>query len=270
MTRAAAQQESAMGKRLAGCYDTPMAEQTIAQPRGRIAELDVARSAALLAMAIYHFVFDLELFGFVPPTTATTGGWRLLALLTAGSFLFLVGVGLWLGHSDGIRWPSVWRRYAKIAAAALLITIATYVVFPQAFVFFGILHAIAVGSLLGLLVLRWPTWSLALMAAAVFALPHLIRLPVFDAPWLWWVGLQIRPIVAVDYVPILPWFGPVILGIIAARIAETQGLWRALSLAEPSKHMRRLGWPGRHSLLVYLAHQPVLISLVWLAAQIWR
>ena len=77
---------------------------------GRIVALDLARSAALLAMAVFHFAFDLELFGFVAPGTTMLPFWRWLAYLTAGSFLFLVGVGLVLGHGRAIRWRGFWGR----------------------------------------------------------------------------------------------------------------------------------------------------------------
>ncbi|MCF3639770.1 DUF1624 domain-containing protein, partial [Rhizobium sp. TRM95111] len=78
----------------------------------------MARAMALVAMAIYHFTWDLEFFGYVEPGTAGTGGWKIFARLIAGSFLFLAGLGLVLGHGEGIRWHSFWRRLAKVGAAA--------------------------------------------------------------------------------------------------------------------------------------------------------
>ena len=76
-----------------------------AEGEGRIVALDLARALALVAMAVFHFTFDLELFGLVQPGTTMLPGWRWLAYLTAGSFLFLAGVSLWLAHGQGIRWP---------------------------------------------------------------------------------------------------------------------------------------------------------------------
>jgi uncharacterized membrane protein len=107
-------------------------------------------------MAVFHFVYDLELFGWLAPGTSVTGGWRVLALLTAGSFLFLAGVSLWLGHGAGIRWRGFWRRFVKVAGAAAVISLATWVAMGDVFIFFGILHAITAASLLGLLFLRVP------------------------------------------------------------------------------------------------------------------
>jgi uncharacterized membrane protein len=232
---------------------------------GRIVALDLARAGALVAMAVFHFVFDLEMFGFVAPGTVMQPGWRWLAYLTAGSFLFLVGVGLWLGHGRGIRWRGYWRRLGMIVAAALVITAATRVAMPDAFIFFGILHSIAVASLLGLAFLRVPVVILIALGVAVIWLPQVARFAVFDAPWFWWTGLQAVGVRSVDYVPVFPWFGPVLFGIAAAKMMEGAGLWARLAAWRAGPVARALAVPGRHSLLVYLVHQPVLISLVWLA-----
>lgn len=235
--------------------------------RGRIVALDLARALALVAMAVFHFTFDLELFGFAAPGTTMLPGWRWLAFLTAGSFLFLVGVSLWLAHGQGIRWRGYWRRLAMIAAAAAAITVVTFLAIPDAFIFFGILHCIALSSLLGLAVLRLPAAVLIALGAAVLWLPQAVRFEALDAPWFWWTGLQATGVRAVDYVPIFPWFGPVLFGIAAARLMARAGAWERLARWQAPGLLRALAWPGRHSLAVYLAHQPVLVALVWLAAQ---
>jgi uncharacterized membrane protein len=235
--------------------------------RGRIVALDLARALALVAMAVFHFAFDLELFGFAAPGTTMEPGWRWLAYLTAGSFLFLVGVSLWLAHQNGIRWRGYWVRLGMIVAAALAITVVTWFAMPEAFIFFGILHSIAVASLLGLLFLRLPAPMLIVLGVAVICLPQVLRLEALDAPWFWWTGLQALRVPSVDYVPVFPWFGPVLLGIATAQIFARTGLWARLSQWEAPAGLRVAAWPGRHSLAVYLLHQPVLVSLVWLAAQ---
>ena len=231
--------------------------------RPRIPALDIARTGALVAMIVFHFVFDLELFGHLPRGTSTSGGWRILAVATAGSFLGLAGVSLWMAHGRGIRWRAFWRRFAILALAALAVTVATYVAFPHAFVFFGILHAIALCSLLGLLVIRLPALILAALAVAVFFAPDYASSPTFDAPWWWWTGLQTVPISTVDYEPIFPWFAPFLMGLAAAKAAERFGLWSKLEVTgAPGPLARRLSLPGQHSLLIYLLHQPVLLGLV--------
>jgi uncharacterized membrane protein len=234
----------------------------------RIAALDLARAAALGAMALFHFVFDLELFGLVAPGTTMQPGWRWLAFLTAGSFLFLAGTSLWLAHGAGVRWKGFWRRFAMITGAALVITAGTAIAMPDVFIFFGILHAIAASSLLGLVVLRLPALVLIILGIAVLALPHLTRFPLLDAPWFWWSGLQAVGIRSLDYVPLFPWFAPFLFGLATAKLMARAGLWARLARWQAPRALAPLDWAGRHSLTLYLAHQPVLIALIWIALQL--
>src|SRR5690606_23397783 len=239
------------------------------KPRGRIDAIDIARGAALVAMAIYHFAWDLEFFGYVPASMTAVGGWKLFARCIASSFLFLVGVSLFLGHANGIRWRGYWRRLAMVAGAALAISVATYIAVPDGFIFFGILHQITLASVLGLLFLRLPAAVTLIVAAAVIAAPHYLRSPFFDDPWWWWTGLSENRPRSNDYVPVFPWFGAVLAGIAAARIAEQTGLFAKLTTLRAPLWAWPLVFGGRHSLAVYLIHQPVLIALIWLFSQVF-
>jgi len=238
-----------------------------ARSTGRIAPIDIARGLALLAMAIYHFTWDLEFFGYVEPGLTAVGGWKLFARCIASSFLFLVGVSLFLAHTNGIRWRPFLIRLAKVAGAATLISLATYVAMPEAFIFFGILHQIALASVLGLVFIRAPFWLTLLAAAAVIAAPHYIRSEAFAHPALWWVGLAPTNPRSNDYVPLFPWFGAVLIGIAAANFAKSSGLLERLRLAGQPRWTWPLDFLGRHSLAFYLIHQPVLFGLVWIAVQ---
>ena len=236
--------------------------------RRRIDAIDIARGVALLAMAIYHFAWDLEFFGYAEPGMTAMGNWKLFARCIASSFLFLVGVSLVLAHASGVKWPSYWRRLAMVAAAAALISGATYIATPNAFIFFGILHQIALASLLGLAFLRLPWGVTALIAVAVITAPSFLRNAFFDHPALWWVGLSSRNPPSNDYVPLFPWFGAVLLGMAAAKLASARGMFEKLAEWRPGGWSRPFAFGGRHSLAVYLIHQPILIGLLWLFAQI--
>jgi uncharacterized membrane protein len=234
----------------------------------RIEAIDLARGGALAAMIVFHFAWDLEFFGYAPVGMTREGGWLLFARSIASSFLFLVGIGLFLAHSGGVRLRSYLRRLAMIAAAALAITTATWVAMPQGFIFFGILHQIALASVLGLLFLRLPALLTAAVAIFVVAAPHFLRHPFFDHPVWWWVGLSSVNPPANDYVPLFPWFGAVLLGIAAARIAVHFDLFDRLADWTPGAWSRPAQFAGRNSLVVYLIHQPILIGAIWLFAQV--
>ncbi|MEM9574823.1 MAG: heparan-alpha-glucosaminide N-acetyltransferase, partial [Pseudomonadota bacterium] len=147
---------------------------SVSQKSPRYLALDLARGIAILAMAIYHFGWDLSFFGYVTSAAVNEGPWKFFARGIASSFLVLVGIGLVLAHQNGIRWAGFWMRWLKIAGAALLITIATYYFTPDSFIFFGILHQIAFASLAGLLFLRLHLLALvALGIALILVAPHL-------------------------------------------------------------------------------------------------
>ncbi|WP_284165135.1 heparan-alpha-glucosaminide N-acetyltransferase [Frigidibacter sp. SD6-1] len=237
--------------------------------RGRINALDLVRSAALVAMAIYHFGYDLAAFGRLGPEVMVTGFWAIYARAVAGTFLFLVGIGLWLAHGRGIRWAAFLKRLAQIAAGAALVSFGTWKLFGAgSFVFFGILHSIALSSVIGLAFLRLPVVVTLAAAIAAFLAPRYLQTGQFDAPWLIWSGLTTFPVHAVDYVPTFPWLAPVLAGLATAKLMSHLNLWsRFYSSVPPAGGFYWLTLPGRHSLLVYLIHQPILFGAVSLAVR---
>jgi uncharacterized membrane protein len=184
----------------------------------------------------------------------------------ASTFLTLAGFSLVLAHQAGINWPSFRRRFALVAGAALLISLGTYFAMPRGFIFFGILHQIALGSLIGLAFLRLPSLLTLAAAAALIAAPHFLRNSIFDAPALWWVGLSSIDPPSNDYVPVLPWTGMVLVGVAVARLAAASGPFKALGQIQAAKTSpgKALSFLGRHSLPVYLIHQPLLIASIYL------
>ncbi|GJE39342.1 heparan-alpha-glucosaminide N-acetyltransferase [Methylobacterium persicinum] len=236
-------------------------------PGRRLPVIDVARAVALLAMACFHGLWDLGNLRLTPDNYAATPLGRHAAQGIAGSFLVLVGIGLVLMNGRGIRPRPTLRRLLRVAGGALLVTIATRIVFPDAYVFFGVLHCITVASVIGLpfLFLPWPLTLAA--AAAVLAAPAFIEANWLDSPLLWFLGLgRITPHTN-DYVPLFPWFGLVLAGIVLGRLALPALSRSRLGAWEPhSRPARAAAFAGRHSLAVYLIHQPVLFGLAFALA----
>jgi uncharacterized membrane protein len=243
--------------------DTAPAGGIRRQVRRRVQALDMARGAALAAMAIYHFSWDLSFYGLadIPVTSAT--GWIVFARMIAGSFLGLVGVSLVLAARGGINWRGYLKRLAQIIAAAAAITVATWFAFPATFIFFGILHAIALFSVLALAFLRLPAVLILALAALAFAAPSLLSGPFFDQSWLLWTGLGTFFPPSNDYVPLFPWFGMTLTGVALGKFAESTGFWDRLAGWRPETAFARLAsFAGRHGLIVYLAHQPILLAVL--------
>ncbi|HKY86789.1 MAG TPA: heparan-alpha-glucosaminide N-acetyltransferase [Pseudorhodoplanes sp.] len=243
-----------------------MAEQASSQAplNRRVPLIDVLRGVALAAMAVYHFAWDLSFFSLAEFGVTENPLWIAFARAIAGSFLALVGVGLYLAHGDGAKWKPFLRRLAMIAAAALAISIASIVADPDGVILFGILHCIAVSSVIGLLFLRAPLALVIAAAIACLVAPSFLTSPAFnDLGWVWLgLGSEVRP--SNDYNPLLPWFGMVLAGIAIARIIprDKWPRWQPHDVVT-----RMLALIGRHSLLFYLLHQPVLLGTLWAVAK---
>lgn len=246
--------------------DTAASPPVSTESRTRIALVDLARGIALLAMFVFHFAYDLSHFGMIETDIPQDPAWRWFARTIAASFLTLVGISLVLATRGGLNRPAYLRRLAMVAGAAALVTLGTWFAMRESFIFFGILHQVALASVLALPFIALPTALVAGAALIVFALPHLIAAPVFDQPWLFWLGLARDVPDTADFVPVLPWFGWVLTGMVLARLALPHLAGSRIQAWRPRSAVSRLiSWGGRHSLLVYLLHQPIFIGLLMLA-----
>jgi len=207
-------------------------------------------------MAIYHTAWDLSELRLIETDVTAVPAWAFFARAIVASFLILVGIGLVLAHGAGFRARAFLRRLGWIALAAGAITAVTAIAFPASYIFFGILHAIALSSLLALPFLRAPAALTGAVALFVMAAPFAIAGPAFDTPKLAFLGLGTRLPVTNDFVPVFPWTGFVLAGVAAAPVAR-----RILGgQARSGGFARGLAWVGRHSLAIYLLHQPIIFG----------
>jgi uncharacterized membrane protein len=236
--------------------------------RPRFAVIDVARSVAFAAMVVFHSAFDLSML-HLAPIDINGIGWRSFAKLIASTFLFLSGISLAIAHSSGFRATAYFRRLAILVGAAALVTLATWYALPEEFIFFGILHSIAVASLVGFLFLRAPAAATLAAAVIVFAAPKLFTSPVFDAPALVWLGFGTIPPATVDFEPVFPWLSPFLLGMATAQFGLARFARSPLANWRPKVSIgRALAFTGRHSLPIYLAHQPIIFGTLMLVARL--
>jgi uncharacterized membrane protein len=224
---------------------------------GRNADIDRLRGGAILLMVVYHAAWDADFLGLVD-VDLEAPLWRGLRILTLVLFLGLVGASLDLAAARGLTARSVARRFALIAGSAALVSAASAIFFSNGLITFGVLHCIALASLLALPFLRLSPWLAGAAGAVVLGLGALHD-PAFDTPWLSWLGFATGPAPARDYVPLVPWFGIVLLGLALGRSIH---LARRAASAPRSGAGRALAAAGRNSLAIYLAHQPALYGLL--------
>lgn len=229
-------------------------------PPDRLPFVDTLRGCAILAMIAYHLVWDLVSLRLVDLDLFDDPLWLAARTAILCSFLLLAGAGLVLAGERGTGWPRVLRRLGLLAAAAAGVSTVSFVVFPDSPIFFGVLHHLALASLLGLAFRRLPLSVVAAAALAVAVLGETAGAALFDRPALLWVGLGTRDPSSNDYVSLFPWFAAVLAGIALARLPAVRVQLGRLGGVAP------LAWAGRNSLAIYLTHQPVLYGALWLVA----
>jgi uncharacterized membrane protein len=238
-----------------------------ATARQRFDRLDALRAVAIVWMALFHFCFDLNYFGFIRQNFYTDPFWTLQRSCIVSLFLFCAGLGQAVALDQRQPWPRFWRRWAQVAGCALLVTIGSLWMFPRSYISFGVLHCIAIA----LIVMRvsggagrW-LWPLGLVA---ILLPQFVQHPFFDTRWTNGLGLVTRKPVTEDYVPLLPWLGVMWWGMAAGRwVLAQRRVW--LTGALPAA-LAPLATLGRWSLSFYMLHQPVLIGALMLLSTLRR
>ena len=210
--------------------------------------IDIIRGIAVIFMIIFHIFYDLKIFGYNNISFQSDPFWFSFPRLIVFLFLISAGLSLPLAHPSKISWHKFWPRFIKIAICASLISLSTYMLFRDRWIYFGTLHCIALVSLVALPFMHHPKTSLAL------GLFILIPQVFFDFKWWWW-SLEHR---SMDYIPFLPWFGVTLL----AHFFFHLGLHKV-----PIKNFKGLSiitWSGKHSLTIYLLHQPLIYGTIFL------
>lgn len=241
----------------------------------RYARLDRLRGLALVWMAIFHFCFDLSYFQLINANFYVDSFWTTQRTCILSLFLLCAGAGQAVATAQGQTWARFWRRWAQVAGCALLVTVGSMQMFPETFIYFGVLHGMAVMLLLvrvtahfKLLQGRW-LWP---VGAVALALPQLVQNPFFDTRLTNWVGLITHKPFTEDYVPLLPWIGVMLWGLAATQwIIENRSTWLtgAPSTNPDARGMFAYLQPqallsllGRWSLTFYMVHQPILIGVL--------
>lgn len=231
--------------------------------RARYFLVDALRGVAIIGVVFYHFAWDLRYLEFITTNVDIEPVWLTFQRSLLASFLLLAGISLALAHDAGMRWPAYAQRLWRLMVTALMVSIATFILFPDSFVYFGVLHAIALFSVMALPFRRVPVWLVFAVAVFFIGLPFFVQSSVFNAREWSWIGFWTVPPLTQDLVPIFPGFGIVLVGLGGMRLGLRFGLGDWLAGFQPSGVLARvLKSAGQKSLLIYLLHQPVLLAVL--------
>ncbi|CAN5725528.1 heparan-alpha-glucosaminide N-acetyltransferase [soil metagenome] len=228
--------------------------------------MDAARGVAIIMMVIYHTTYDLDVLGGYS-IQSTSGFWMLFADITAGLFLFLVGVSLAICRARTSQ--TGWRLFGKYLARGLrvlaygMILTGVFLVLDMGVVAFGILHLIGVS-----IILAYPFLSLRfanlVLGTLIFAAGQYVLAQDLTSESVWLLPFGVLPegVMMPDYRPLLPWFGVVLIGLSFGNVVYASGL-RPAGLANRAPLLAKPLLPlGRNSLFIYLIHQPIIVALL--------
>ena len=233
----------------------------------RFASIDALRGVAIVWMTAFHFCFDLNHFGYLQQDFYNDPWWTWQRSAIVSLFLFCAGLGQAVAVDQRQDTRRFWKRWAQVAGCALLVTVGSYFVFPKSFIYFGVLHGIALMLVIVRFTSGWGRWlwlagavAIGLKLAAIGAHAMWPSLDFLNSrPWNW-LGLISRKPQTEDYVPLVPWLGVMWWGMAAGRwllARRREQLNRPLPAA-----CAPLAWLGRWSLAWYMLHQPILFGIL--------
>jgi uncharacterized membrane protein len=236
----------------------------------RFWEIDFLRGVAIIMMIVFHILFDLEFLGIVKINLYS--GLNLLFLRSIGTiFLLLVGVSLTLSYSkikNVLSEKEIFLKFIKrgimIFCLGLIITVVTWFFLDRGFIIFGVLHCIGLCIIFSIPFLKYRFSNLFLGIVLIF-IGIVLKTMVFDFAYLLWVGVVPRGFYTIDYFPLLPWFGVVLIGIFIGNTLYI-GCKRSFHINDFSrfKFVKIFCFLGKHSLFVYFVHQPIILILIYL------
>ena len=235
----------------------------------RYAVLDCIRGFALVNMIAYHAIWDLVYIFGVDWSWYRSAGADLRQQAICCTFILLSGFCQPLGRQS-------WKRGLTVFLAGAVITVATLVFMPENRIVFGVLTLLGSCMLLAAalkpLLQRCPAAVGFALCLIVFVLTRFLargylgigswQLPVPDG---WYrnyltayLGLPMGGFWSTDYFPLIPWAFLFFTGYFLHGLCRTR-----LSVLQAST-VKPLEWLGRHSLIVYMLHQPLVYGLLML------
>ena len=228
--------------------------------------MDAARGVAIIMMIVYHSTYDLDTLGRYG-IQSTTGYWALFADVTAGLFLFLVGVSLAISRARTSL--TGWRLFGKYLARGLrilaygVVLTVVFLTLGMGVVAFGILHLIGISIILAYPFLGLRFTNLVLGVIIFAAGQYILAQDLYSQSfWLLPFGIVKEGVIMPDYRPLLPWFGVVLIGLFFGNVVYGGGRQPAVREDKAPVLAKPLLPLGRNSLFVYLIHQPIIIALL--------
>lgn len=238
----------------------------------RFVELDLLRGFAIVGMVFLHILWDLDYFGLAPLNMNIYRFQGIVPLV----FFLLIGICLAVGRTKregrSIEEQKAYRnrlvlRGLKIFSLGMVFTTITLLAMPGRPIIFGVLHFIGLSIILSVPFLKLKSFNV--LFAALFILAGFIvgGIVVEDPTALHLaIGLHQANVWerTIDYFPLIPWFGVTLFGVALGNFLYC-GNERRFKMPDFSDHkpVAAVSWLGRHSLAIYVLHQPVIAGALF-------
>ncbi len=228
----------------------------------RFIELDIFRGFAIIGMVLLHILWDLDYFGILPLNRDIYQFQFAIPTL----FFILVGICLSLTSNKLDNYKKMIRRGLWVFSLGLLITMVTFTFLPEKPILFGVLHCIGFSIMLSIPFLRFKHLNF-IFASIIIVAGIIVNNYFISNPTVFHLVLGIHQADlwrhTIDYFPILPWFGVCLLGIAFGKILYDEN-GRKFRVPEIINHKpaKAFSWLGKHSLAIYLLHQPVIAGII--------
>ena len=234
----------------------------------RFWEIDLLRGIAVVLMIIYHIMFDLTFLNIlIFPLHSIP--FRLFLYPIGSLFLLLVGISLVLSYQRYKNKTNIdppFTKYLKrglfLFFLALIITLLTWIYPHNGFIVFGVIHCISISIILSYWFIPHPDISLP-MGVILISIGIFLTTITTKNPYLFWIGLTTSSFYTLDYFPLLPWLGVVLIGIFLGQHFYPRLAKENITFQKPPKIARPITFLGEHALIIYLLHQPILFGLLY-------
>ena len=229
----------------------------------RLQGLDIFRGYAIVLMVAFHLSFDLNNFHYLSLDLKHGDFWKYFRYVIVSMFVFTAGISLYLSNKEKISWNKVVKRVFILTVASTLVSIGSYSQFPNTWIYFGILHFFLFSSIAGLLFIRHKYF--ALLSGVVILLGF--NFSFLNMHWLFnllYIPLHLPVAYTEDLANIIPWFGVFLLGISFASFDLEIKLFDREVFQRKTVINRFFSYLGKHSLVIYLIHQPILFAIFFI------
>lgn len=222
---------------------------------------DFIRGFAIIAVVLFHLVFNLNYFYGWESLKYYEGFWFYTGRIAALLFMAMVGVvSAIIFNEKGAESAREinFKRGFRLLMIAMGITLASWIAFPEVTVWFGILHLMGASIILSIPLAGYK-WLNLFLACLIILLGSLFDPLVVNIPFMIPFGLTPQGFASLDYYPLFPWAGVILIGIGSGNLLYK----KIVQIKSPQLWQKPFIYLGKNSLWIYLIHIPLLYVLLW-------